>query len=813
MTANAGVQTPNSSASSLDNVGYKTNSARRKAIFRAKKSLPKSPTKYAVMMHSFISSASPRKRKAMDEIGIHCPKKMRLEEETYTAIKSKLHELKGMKTKEARKQRQSLLKATFAHYKNKRFACQQLGVRWKYLQKISSLKENDVKRSDSLSSDTSESIKDFYLRPEISIVLPNTKYVRKGMPRRYLQRTVNSTYKMFKTQYPEKKVGKSKFASMRPKHVKTQKAQPMNECLCEYCSNIEMKLKTVKQICSTLERQDLKVLCEDRYNFVQATLCQKPEGQKYSEKACIERECKKCGLEQLKDKLKPITQQKTEVSWNQWCLVETEFEAKQKKKPMSNHDHSVEKEIKKKKHMGLVKITSSVDRLVDDLCSEAQQMSTHLFNASWQLHQFQHVSTVVPDKSLITVLDFGQNYDCFYQDSAQSTYWHHKQVTVHPIVCYYRCPIDNEIVKEDVICLSPDKQHDAKAVKEFLRATYNHLQNKRKISINQEYQFCDGCSCQYKSKNPFEDISKSPHPVIRCFFGSRHGKGPSDAATGVVKSFVRDAVKARRAVVSNADEMYDFCRKYMTKDDEPGKCTHKRRTFILVAEIPRAKDYNAKTVPGTRKIHSVASTESPFVIKTRNLACMCSGCLEGFECCNKKYVEPWKTHSILESSKEMEGQQMQESDSEQEEFEQRVMLQKKQKKRKPKQKRKRSAKFNMLKQGHPASKRKPKLTKTKTETDTRSTSEATSIIAVVDLDTNTTNIQQEHTSHQQDLQDLGDFKLQEPTLNQIEYQNFIQLDSEKIDNFLKIHNTDSEHTIGSETTDPGHPSGDEERYI
>ena len=51
------------------------------------------------------------------------------------------------------------------------------------------------------------------------------------MPRRYLQRTVNSTYKLFKTQYPEKKVGKSKFASMRPIHVKTQKAQPMHECL------------------------------------------------------------------------------------------------------------------------------------------------------------------------------------------------------------------------------------------------------------------------------------------------------------------------------------------------------------------------------------------------------------------------------------------------------------------------------------------------------------------------------------------------------------------------------------------------------
>ena len=85
------------------------------------------------------------------------------------------------------------------------------------------------------------------------------------------------------------------------------KAQPMNECLLKYCSNTEMNLKTVKQI--------WQYTGETRpESFVQATLCQKPDGQKYSVKACIERECKKCILEQVKDKLKPITQQKTEVS-------------------------------------------------------------------------------------------------------------------------------------------------------------------------------------------------------------------------------------------------------------------------------------------------------------------------------------------------------------------------------------------------------------------------------------------------------------------------------------------------------------------
>ena len=71
-------------------------------------------------------------------------------------------------------------------------------------------------------------------------------------------------------------------------------------------------------------------------------------------------------------------------------------------------------------------------------------------------------------------------------------------------------------------------------------------------------QFCDNCSSQYKSKRPFQYISNADIPTIQNYFGSNYGKGPSDSATGRVKSVT---VRARNAWVSeleNAHKAFEF---------------------------------------------------------------------------------------------------------------------------------------------------------------------------------------------------------------------------------------------------------------
>lgn len=171
------------------------------------------------------------------------------------------------------------------------------------------------------------------------------------------------------------------------------------------------------------------------------------------------------------------------------------------------------------------------------------------------------------------MLDFGENYTCVSQDEAQLAHWSHSIVTVHPVVTYYRCPKDNEVIKEDVVynILSSDIKHDVAAVLSFQLVVNDHLVKKRQLRIEHQVQFTDGCAAQYKSSSCFQDISAAEDAqgfsITRNFFGPRHGKGPNDGVTGVVKIAVRNAVKSRSAVVRDAQEMYEYCREKLTKDD------------------------------------------------------------------------------------------------------------------------------------------------------------------------------------------------------------------------------------------------------
>ena len=164
-------------------------------------------------------------------------------------------------------------------------------------------------------------------------------------------------------------------------------------------------------------------------------------------------------------------------------------------------------------------------------------------------------------------------------------------------------------------------------------------------------EFSDGCGVQYKSKVPFCDISFSEEDFglrrERNFFGSGHGKGPSDGVSGVVKTAVRRAVNSREATVATAENMYDFCFKNLTKTD----CRKQRRVFLYVGddEVNRERPQrDVKTaLKGTRLLHAVRR-EEPGVVGVRLLSCFCEGCLtgNGETCTNTDYVQPWQKRAI-----------------------------------------------------------------------------------------------------------------------------------------------------------------------
>lgn len=94
-------------------------------------------------------------------------------------------------------------------------------------------------------------------------------------------------------------------------------------------------------------------------------------------------------------------------------------------------------------------------------------------------------------------------------------------------------------MQESIVLISPDKTHDVHAVNEFMDIAMSHLREQLGDSMRQIVRFSDGCGAQYKSKGPFHDISCAQEKygvnVQHEFYGSRHGKGPSDGESVVDK--------------------------------------------------------------------------------------------------------------------------------------------------------------------------------------------------------------------------------------------------------------------------------------
>ena len=89
-------------------------------------------------------------------------------------------------------------------------------------------------------------VKAFYERDDLSRQAPGRKDSKKFLQEdgtrcqvqvRHLTFSILEAYALFKEAYPNVKIGKSKFADLRPKHVLVQNKLPHNVCLCRYHEN------------------------------------------------------------------------------------------------------------------------------------------------------------------------------------------------------------------------------------------------------------------------------------------------------------------------------------------------------------------------------------------------------------------------------------------------------------------------------------------------------------------------------------------------------------------------------------------------
>ena len=278
----------------------------------------------------------------------------------------------------------------------------------------------------------------------------------------------------------------------------------------------------------------------------------------------------------------------------------------------------------------------------------------------WQQNQFQDSVMHLQKDEAVLVMDFAENYTCRKVREAQAYHWNQMQITLHPMMAYYykKKGEEYELQKEGIIAITEDTKHDSFAVSTFEKVALDHLQ--KKTQVTRLHEWTDGCAGQYKGATAFANISLFPNdfgiPVVRNFFETSHGKSPCDGIGGTVKHKAHNAVLHGKEEIQCAAQLADFCQRELsnvgssTYQYRRSKYDNSHRTFVLVQanEIDRNKPERVvKTLPGTRKLHSIRSTDTRFNISTRHVSCYCKPCIHGEDLCeNLAYGIGWKDFQL-----------------------------------------------------------------------------------------------------------------------------------------------------------------------
>ena len=134
-------------------------------------------------------------------------------------------------------------------------------------------------------------------------------------------------------------------------------------------------------------------------------------------------------------------------------------------------------------------------------------------------------------------MDFAENFsapEC--RESVHGAYWNKLQITLHPMVIYWRKPGTDIIEHKSLIYVSPVEKHSTPLVfamlKSFLKRDLATLMGGRAVS--KIHYITDSPSSQYRNKTSFFLIGN--HFIIFYidgawhFLEAGHGKGPCDGA-------------------------------------------------------------------------------------------------------------------------------------------------------------------------------------------------------------------------------------------------------------------------------------------
>lgn len=450
----------------------------------------------------------------------------------------------------------------------------------KLLQKKGILSTLDQRPGKNLPTETAELIKFFYESEEVSRPMPGIKDCismkdnegkKVKVSKRLMLCNLKEAYKLFKTEFPNSKVGFSKFAEIRPKNcILAGQSGTHSVCVCTIHQNIKLMIENCKMSYITGEKIKSYKDCLTKMVCNPASI------------DCFFSNCIACpGIGKIREILENGLEENLieTVTFRQWISVD---------------------------RCNLETLQKPAEEFVDIFCDHLKVLLCHDFIAKQQSAFMAHTKENLSESEVAVICDFSENYSFVLQDEAQSYHWNRAQATVHPFVVYFR---GEKIVQHySIVIISECLEHNTVAVHLFQQKLIDSLKLKFKNKLKKIFYFSDGSAAQYKNRKNFVNLChhKKDFGIDAewHFSATAHGKGPCDGVGGTVK---REAARTSlqrpyERQISTPLQLYEWAKSDLSQTMDFVYVTQEE--YIANAEHLSHRFSQAQPISGTQKLHA-----------------------------------------------------------------------------------------------------------------------------------------------------------------------------------------------------------------
>jgi hypothetical protein len=250
----------------------------------------------------------------------------------------------------------------------------------------------------------------------------------------------------------------------------------------------------------------------------------------------------------------------------------------------------------------------------------------HNFLATWQDAEFKEQLSNLPACTILTCVDFSENYSMKLQNEIQIMHWHCTHVTILVMITYRKnpaydlCVHDFDLLKDVHYFILDDPIHDTGFVQHSFLLYWDFMKGQGRFPTH-HVVWSDGAASQFKSARAWYFVAR--YPSLTCFaglpqgcnltwnfFASGHGKGEVDGVSALCKREIRtEQMKPNAQRLQDAKDVVAYLKSRSCRNHAacPGarKVVNKHFWLVGATDVVRSRVPNVTTIPGSRSVHQV----------------------------------------------------------------------------------------------------------------------------------------------------------------------------------------------------------------